>query len=99
MDMVVEPDLHERGVLVDACDGDAGEFEHPSVDVRVTARSSFACRALVRLDRDAVQNPDASTRTHRMRILSPLAIQQETDLAPVGMEVQGENRRTVQWGG
>ena len=32
---VVEPDLHERGVLVDACDGDAREFEHPSVDVRV----------------------------------------------------------------
>ena len=34
-----------------------------------------------------------------MRILSPLAIQQERDLAPVGMEVRGENRRTVQWKG
>ena len=98
MDMVVEPDLHERGVLVDACDGDAREFEHPSVDVRVTARSSFACRALVRLDRDAVQNSDASTRTHRMRILSALAIREEKDPVRVGMEVRGESRLTVHLG-
>ena len=46
---------------------------------------------------DAVQNPDASTRTHRMRILSPLAIREERDLAPVGMEVRGERIPTRRW--
>ena len=42
---------------------------------------------------------DARTRTHRMRTLSALAIREEREPAPVGMEVRGERRLTVQWGG